>query len=80
MAAGQSIRMISLLVADLGTSVGSRAVALNREAMVQLIRVAMVQTIHRQELAVAAILAMLQETVLSSLPFRLDPLLVPTVG
>jgi len=70
MAAGHTRRMISLLVADLGTLVGSQAVALNREAMVQQIRVAMVQTVHRQELAVAAILAMLQKMVLSGLPFR----------
>lgn len=71
MAAGHTRRMISLVVADLGTLVGSQGVALNREAMVQQIRVAMVQTVHRQELAVAAILAMLQKMVLSGLPFRL---------
>lgn len=70
MAAGHTRRMISLVVADLGTLVGSQGVALNREAMVQQIRVAMVQTVHRQELAVAAILAMLQKMVLSGLPFR----------
>jgi hypothetical protein len=69
MAAGHTRRMISLVVADLGTLVGSQGVALNREAMVQQIRVAMVQTVHRQELAVAAILAMLQKMVLSGLPF-----------
>ena len=70
MAAGHTRRMISLVVADLGTLVGAQGVALNREAMVQQIRVAMVQTVHRQELAVAAILAMLQKMVLSGLPFR----------
>jgi len=58
------------VVADLGTLVGSQGVALNREAMVRQIRVAMVQTFHRQELAVAAILAMLQKMFLSGLPFR----------
>ena len=70
MAAGHTRRMISLVVADLGTLVGSQGVALNREAMVQQIRVAVVQTVHRQELAVAAILAMLQKMVLSGLPCR----------
>merc|ERR1719272_1256426 len=63
--------ILSQQVADLGTLVGSQGVALNREAMVQQIRVAVVQTVHRQELAVVAILAMLQKMVLFSLPFRL---------